>query len=210
MTWPNGTRYKLAIPGTGVGGGWSPSDMNGVQDQILQVAGYRGKSIISTSETRTNAAYGTLTTPDQVAGIVLPADGLLMVAYSAVAKCSVANAARWAIFLNGVQLKHSDGSSTAPVVQEADVNALANGAATFALLGTGPRGAVDGAQSPADYTADVTTGQVAAAGGNAMSGGPVAIKAAAGTYTVDIRFKSTSGIVTVKNRELRVWTEAFA
>lgn len=206
MTWPNGTKYKTAIAGTGVGGGWSPGDMNGVQDQILQVAGYRGKSIIATSEARTNVAYGLLTTPDQVAGIVLPADALLIVEYNAVAKNSVAGAGKWAIFLNGVQLKRGDGS-VSPVVQEGDVN---TSSAFFCLLGTGPAGAADGSQSAIDYAGDVTTGQVVARGGSSLSGGSVEIKAAAGTYTVDVRFKSTSGSVTVKNRELRVRTEPFA
>jgi hypothetical protein len=37
--------------------------------------GSAGKSIIATEETRTNVAYGTLTTPDVVTGIVLPTDG---------------------------------------------------------------------------------------------------------------------------------------
>src|SRR3954452_24168522 len=43
----------------------------------------RGKSIIATTESRTNTAYGTLTTPDRVSSIVLPTDGLITIAYQA-------------------------------------------------------------------------------------------------------------------------------
>src|SRR4051812_30696281 len=39
----------------------------------------RGKSIIASTDTRSNVAYGLLTNPDQVAGVVLPTDGLLIV-----------------------------------------------------------------------------------------------------------------------------------
>ena len=39
---------------------------------VSSASGWRGKSIISTVESRSNTAYATLTTPDQVTGIVLP------------------------------------------------------------------------------------------------------------------------------------------
>lgn len=51
--------------------------------------------------------------------------------------------------------------------------------------------------------ADVATGQLA-------DNGDLAIYAAAGTHTVSLRFKSSAGgSVSVKDRKLWVWTQAF-
>src|SRR4051812_26149246 len=49
-----------------------------------------GSSIIATEESRTNVAYGKLPTPDQVSGVVLPPNGLIVVVYQALWKSSVA------------------------------------------------------------------------------------------------------------------------
>ena len=48
--------------------------------------GGRGKCVIAASEARTNTAFGTLTTPDQITGIVMPTDGLVLVGYEARSK----------------------------------------------------------------------------------------------------------------------------
>lgn len=163
----------------------------------------RGKSIIATEESRTNTAYGKLTTPDQASSIVLPTDGLLGIAYQAMWKESVSGASKAAIFIGANQLKVA--SASAPVVQEAGNSGVVN---VYAPLGTAVFGLGSGAASGAGYTGDVTTGQIIS-GGLAVGSGVVYLAAAAGTYDVSVQFKSTSGSVTAKERKLWVWTMGF-
>lgn len=167
----------------------------------------RGKSIIAGTHSTASAAYTTLGTPDQVAGIVLPTDGLIFVAYQALWQSSVGSSGRAAIFIGATQLKVTGNGGGFPAVQEANGNATA---ATDAGLSTssaangliGNNGAAPGA--------DVTTGQVVGNGSTGFGGGPVAIFAAAGTYTVSIQFKVVSGgTVQATNRKLWVWTMGF-
>lgn len=170
----------------------------------------RGKAIIATSEARTNTAYGTLTTPDQVTGIVLPTDGLIAIAYQALWQESVNGAASAAIFVGANQLKIQEFS--APAVQAANVVA---DAALWAPLSSMPSGlgGAGGTIGAPGWSSDVTTGQLVgsttATPGNLPSGGPCFIFAAAGTYTISVQFKSTSGSVTVKERKLWCWTMGF-
>ena len=201
MTWPNGTRYDTY----GSGDPFLPADINGIQDQILQVAGYRGKSIIATEEARSNTAYGLLTTPDEVEGIVLPEDGLIYIAYFAMWKNSVSSNGSAAIFLDDEQLKVASGSSATPVVQEAGGPASTD----YGVLGTQAAGLDGQTMSPA-YTGHATTGQAICQNGQtAADGGVCVVFAAAGTYDVSIRFKAASGSVTAKERKLWVWTFPF-
>lgn len=189
----------------------------------------RGKSIITTTESRTNTAYGTLTTPDQVTGIVLPTDGIIFVAYQATWQATTGGTARAAIFLGSNQLKISTSTSgTAPQTQAASGP---SGSAADSILCSSPGGLVS-AMSVLTYSGDVTTGQVigtATDGTNTIrqeigganftspdssfvpggAAGPVGIFAAAGTYTVSVQFKASSGSVTAKNRKLWVWTLGF-
>src|SRR4051812_30091952 len=59
-----------------------------------------GKSVVSAPGTRANVAYGALTNgPDEVAGVVLPTDGLIVVWYFATWQESVTNTARASIFV---------------------------------------------------------------------------------------------------------------
>lgn len=166
----------------------------------------RGKSIIADEGARTNVSYGALANgPDQVANVVLPGDGLIVVLFKALWKESVADAARAAIFVGANQLKTGPQSAGigAPTVQEAGpqgsqlntYHGLSSGAGG---LGTNSGGAVGD---------DVTTGQTVSLG--ASPGGPCYIFAAAGTYTVSVQFKASSGSVTAKQRKLWVWTLAF-
>lgn len=159
----------------------------------------RGKCIIATSEARTSTSYGTHTTPDQVTGIVVPSDGLLFIHYSATWQESVSGAARAAIFIGSNQLKYVDGSGAAPVVQETAHNNTATQnqplytiASANTLIGTTGTGG----------WADVTTGQ-------SMAQPVVVDNLAAGTYTISVQTKSTSGSVTLSNRRLRVWVVGF-
>jgi hypothetical protein len=68
------------------------------------------------------------------------------------------------------------------------------------------------------YTGDVTTGQALVGYGQQTGGSPaggvgglcVIEGLPAGTYTISIQYKATSGSVTAKNRRLKVRTESFA
>lgn len=186
----------------------------GLSDSVIR----RGKSIVGTEESRTNTAYGTLTTPDQVSGVVLPTDGLIFVAYQATWKSNGSADANAAIFLNGTQLQTSRSGYIFPVTQSATTNTSRETSLTSAPVG------LVSAYTPATaYTGDVTTGQAigvagatdfATSSGGFFSsaaglGGPCIIFAAAGTYTISVQFKATSGTVTAKNRKLWVWTMDF-
>jgi hypothetical protein len=169
--------------------------------------------LITASETRINAAYGLLGTPDQVSGIVLPTNGLLVIGYQAAWSESVAAAARAAIFIGATQLKFVSGAGAAPAVQEAGTQSGGTTGTSIAL-GTGPRGIISEVAA-AGYPGDVTTGQVLGVGqgsdgvGGRVGYGPTYVWAAAGTYTVSVQFKASSGSVTAVNRRLWVWSIGF-
>ena len=193
---------------------------------VLQAAGLnesgivrRGKSIVATEETRNNAAYGLLTTPDRVSSVVLPTDGLLLVGYQARWKENSnvgVNATRAAIFLGANQLQTATPlDPAAPVVQEA-IMGPTNNAGTYRTLASGPWGLDSEAQTGATtYGGDVTTGQVLGARGyDAASNGAVGLPmggltvifAAGATYDVSVQFK---GDVSVRDRKLWVATLGF-
>lgn len=160
----------------------------------------RGATVIASTEGRTNTAYGTLATPDQVTGIVVPTNGLLRVTYQATWQESVDGAARAAIFIGANQLKLAASNVAAPAVQEASVQTAIN---LDNPLSTYDRGlSTLGGSGGTAYTGDVTTGQII--GDGAFGGGSCVIFVAAGTYTISIQFKASSGTVTAKNRRLYV------
>lgn len=170
----------------------------------------RGKSIIATEQTTTSTTYTTLTTPDRVQNIVLPTDGLLCVAFQGMWKESVVSTARAAIFVGATQLKiANDRTNAVPIVQEAALG-VANQYKALSTTASGLNGAAGDATG---YTGDVTTGQVVGVAINASSStvasGPCYIHAAAGTYTVSVQFKVSSGTFTAKERKLWVWTQGF-
>jgi hypothetical protein len=141
-----------------------------------------GKSVIATSEARTNVAYGTLTTPDQVSSIVLPTDGVICVLFQATWQESVADTGRAAIFIGANQLKVASDIKTGQAI---GVTLTTVGNLNQEINGTN--------KTLAD----------------SQVGGPCSIFAAAGTYVVSVQFKSSSGSVTVKNRRLLVWAMGF-
>lgn len=171
----------------------------------------RGKTIVATEETVTSTSYTTLTTPDTVSSIVLPTDGLIFVGFQGMWKESVSGAARAAIFLGTDQLKLADNNATAaPAVQETSLSA--GGAADlYKPLATSQLGLMGNSSAGTAYTGDVTTGQIIGMLGPSSTyyAGVVPLFAAAGTYSVSVKFKSSSGTVTAKNRKLWVWTMGF-
>jgi hypothetical protein len=186
----------------------------------------KGVSNIATSQVLTSTTYATMTTPDQVTGIVLPTNGLIAVWYRATWQESVAGAALAAVFLGSNQVQVPVQGSTTPNTQAAATNGSNAGvnyplASSFAGLVSANLGSA--------YTGDVTTGQLMGIGNHTSVGlgiayqdspatlaqllplgGPMYIEAAAGTYTVSVRFRSTSGSVTVANRLLRAQAISFS
>lgn len=166
----------------------------------------RGKAVIAAEETRTNAAFGLLATPDRVQGVVLPTDGLLLIGYRALWKASAsASTNQAAIFLNGVQLRASDAAG-AESVQAVSVSGTRSG--FYRALSTAPFGLATGLfDGAASDVAFVTTGRALVASGD---GGLAIVEAAAGTYDVSVQFKTNgTNTVTVKERKLWVWTMGF-
>jgi len=185
----------------------------------------RGSAINSAEVTRSSAAaYGLFSAPDLVSGVVLPADGLLLIQYSAEVKTSGADPYA-AIFLGANQLKAASQSSAAPIIAEAQI--VGSG---YQKLVSWAGGLISrlhfsagvGITHPT-YSGDVTTGQAvsvdqvnefsdfATTGGYSLlvGGGFCVVEAAAGTYDVSVQFKAASGTITARNRRLRVIAMGF-
>ena len=224
-TVPAGTQYRATDTGEMTisdGTGWYVVS-DAVKEGLSDAGGVRrGVSIIDGSESRTNAAYGLLATPDRVSGIVLQEDGYIEIDFLAIWESSVADAGRAAIFIGENQLKIDRGTVN-PVTQAAWLNTVSGSAGIPTVLGTAPQGLVSGGTADVITSDPVSTGQVVGASpvysGNIevdgtpvtvsdlFIGGSVKVFAAAGTYDVSVRFKSASGSVTVKQRKL--WVRAL-
>lgn len=161
----------------------------------------KGSSIVATLQNTTSATFTTLPTPDQVTGIVLPTPGLISVWYQATWSESVSSASQAAIFLNSNQLVRAAVSGAPVAVSTGNGGTSNNVSLVSSTIGLASFAASAG------YAGDVSTGQVI---GNSTSGGPCWIFAAAGTYTVSIQFKTSSGNVNAQNRRLYVQALSFA
>lgn len=195
----------------------------------------RGQTTIATEESRTNTAYGTLTTPDQVASVGMPANGLMFITYNALWKASVGGfAAKAAVFIGANQLKvrstQDNAAVTQAAVQESTLNEYSPLISTgFGLVGSTETVSGEHAASPTTGVALGLTGfdnsapalyhelngivSGVSAGHDLRDAGVggllVVDNLAAGTYNVSVQFKSSSGSVTAKERRLKVWTVAF-
>lgn len=171
----------------------------------------RGKSVIAGSEAIAGTSFAALTTPDRVASVVVPSGGVLWVSYWAILTKTVGGVAETAsigLFLGSNQVKSRFGVAPASGVSLGNfgIDGLFTGAAAtsaavaftdFVDAGMGTLTSTNG--SPAD---DTTNGH--------PIGGFVPVSVAAGTYTVEMRFKKTAGAtVGVSARRLYVKVEAF-
>lgn len=145
--------------------------------------------VIATEQTRENTAFGTFTTADQITEVVLPENGLILVGYSAKMKSSISSNGRVALFIGANQLKTPQNAVNEAIILETGYN----------TVGTTNAGI---ASSKAEE-AFVTTGQIL---GGGTSPSAVLVFAAAGTYTVSVQVKASSGSVTAKERKLWVAT----
>lgn len=187
----------------------------------------RKSLIVAGEESRTDTGYGTMGTPDQLA-VTLAGRGLIRVGFDALMKESVASASRAAIFINENQLKvpaaGGVGNSIA-ALQSAAVGATG----AFFKLSSSPTGLVilgGGGFTGADASTGQALGLANGANGSfnqqveetgiadlavGTNGGELVIKGlAAGTYTISVRTKSTSGSVAMKARTLYVEAASFA
>lgn len=191
--------------------------------QVGKLGGKRRSSIISAEESTTSSSYTTLATEDKAADIVMPSDGLVVVWFHALWKESVNNTTRAAIFLNedqvkiGKQANPPDGQAAENVSAGGTTNTYRNLFSTSGGLMASISSAVEGIS--------VSTGQIVGhlagsadsifsvgetslgATETGLRGGPVYIYADAGIYDVSIRYKASSGTVTVKDR--RLWCMAL-
>jgi hypothetical protein len=168
------------------------NELLNTENKLGNTIRWQTPTVIATEETRENVAFGTLTTADEVKSVVLPANGLFAIGYTAIFKSSVSNAGRAAIFIGANQLKNA--ATGAPLVEE-----IATATTELSTLGTTSSGLSRSNGSAA--TAFVTTGQILGPG---TGGGLTYVFAAAGTYNISVQFKATSGSVTAKERKLWV------
>lgn len=159
-------------------------ETGGLEAAAKPVTWYTPK-VIETEESRTNTAFGTLTTADEITGVVVPANGLVFISYEAVFKSSVGGAGAVGLFIGSNQIEN------AVEHVEADTEGT-----SFLRVST-YRTDIErvGSVTPA------TTGRVV----GVLSVGELA----AGTYAISARYKATSGSVTAKERLLRVEVHGF-
>lgn len=189
----------------GLTGGLTNSNLSGAAGitranlaaESKPVTWYESK-IIATEQSRESTSFGTLTTADEITGVVVPAGGIVVVRYKANVKSSVSGAGRVALFIGANQLK-SNEIGGGPLNQEAATTATTFHAFTSSIWGiTG---------SSIESGADVTTGQSLAAGSN---GGRCEIHGLpAATYAISVQYKATSGTITAKERKLWVTVEGY-
>jgi hypothetical protein len=170
----------------------------------------RGAVSTAAAESRTNAAYGLLTTPDRVSSVVVPTNGLLIVGYRALWKTTATGTMNAAIFLGANQLKLPQRIS-APSVQEASYTSGGAADNIYKSLVTSPQGLKANPIQAGGDESEVTTGMLLTLDDFYApndNGGVAFIFAAAGTYDVSVQFKSATGL-TVKDRHLWVLSLGF-
>lgn len=148
--------------------------------------------ITATEETRENVAFGTLTTKDEITGVVLPENGLIQIGFVAKVKSSVAAAGTIGVFLGANQILMTN--NTGVFTETAGTG--------FNSIQTTPGGLGSINNSAAFVTTGQTLGKQESAG--IQGGGFMTVFAAAGTYTVSIQYKASSGSITAKERKLWV------
>lgn len=155
------------------------------------------RSLIATEQTRESPAFGKLATPDE-AEVELAKEGVIGVAFQATWKPSVSNAARAALFVDGVQF--SLAGLLGNTAQEA--GGQHEDEQEWASLFTTHEGLQS--RAPSGGFAPAAKGQIV--GFKELGGGAVYVPAAAGAHIVAVEFAAVSGLVTVKTRKLVIWS----
>lgn len=164
-------------------------------------AARRGATTIATNQTTTSTSYVALTTADEVANIIVPTGGVLVVSYKALWKLvGATNDANATIFIGGNQLKRY-ATNGVPTEAEAALPATGNNYGHLMTFPINPGFAV-GASATSD-SSSVTTGMIL---------NPLKIDVDPGTYTVQVRYKvnaTAGGTLNVKERTLRAYAEGY-
>lgn len=158
----------------------------------------RGASIIDTTEGYTSSAsYGVMATPDRVSNIVLPSPGVMYILFRA--EVSATNGA------SGVKIYlGSNALKTRTNAADASIDPWDGSSSNFKTIFTDPSDSTGFADSSTVNT-PATTGQI-------IGGAPLCVFAAAGTYTVEVRYINNSGGapgVQARYRKLYVWVQGF-
>ena len=204
------TRFQRLYTALAVGAVDETQISSALADKVGVTAGAvvrRGKSIIAATETRTNTAYGLLTTPDRVQNVVLPTDGLIFMAYQATWQYSVASAGAAAFFLGATQVVLDVNNGLSGSAAAASSSTAAGVDHSLASYGGGLGSDLNAGTYPGDATTGQVVGQSSTVGG--VQAGVCLLFAAAGTYDVSVQFKAVSGSVTAKSRKMWVWTAGF-
>lgn len=171
----------------------------------------RGSAVIATSQSIAGTSYAALTTPDRVSNVVVAANSLLLVSYWCVGLKTVGGTSEtysMGLFLNGTQVKSRFGI------------APASGVSAGLFEQAGIAGGLAPTTSHCLFTANTDDGFDELFSGNGApaddtaAGHPVGtfvpIVVAAGTYTVEVRFKKTAGATaSIQSRRLYARSEAF-
>lgn len=192
-----------------------PALSEALKDRLALSSKRAGKSIIATEQSTESSSFTLLTTPDRVTGIELPENALLIVAYQALWKEGSAATAEAAIFLNEnqVRIPSTDAitGSNEPIKQSAIIGSSEKWAP---LTSSGAGLYCDSSPPSVSNDSIVSTGQILGARDNGVDsmggyGGLTVLTAAAGTYSVSVRFRRNgiSGKTTAKNRKLWVWVK---
>lgn len=156
--------------------------------QIKPVTWYTPK-VIATSQSTSSTSFVALATPDEIAGIVVPANGVIRVGYVARWSSTVGAAGRAVLCLNGSAIKsvvNTSGSFYEVASVSNETRALFTSPVTAGPLNTG-------SVEPPSSTSGLVTPTV-----------DIPIETA-GTYTVSVLFRATSGAVSADLR--RLWVE---
>lgn len=163
-----------------------------------------GYSEATLQEIPTSVAYAVLpTNPDRVEDVIVEAGQMLAISYFAGVFEQTVNAGRIAIFINGIQLKAMGVGNIAVAVQETTIGGSAGtGRRCFTHAGGLSVISVAGATS-----ADGVTSGTALGRSDGFGEGVCYVYVPPGTYTVDVRYKATSGWCGVYSalRRLTVW-----
>jgi len=144
-------------------------------------------TVIGAEQSTSSTTFVRLATPDEVTGVVLPANGLIRVGYIAIWSSTVAGAGRAILAVSTL--------GALPSAQNSTTEATTNGTSTTYL-------STQSASTP------LASGRIS------TEAVPVAFQsmeifASAGTYSVGVSFAATSGTVKVKERKLWVSVTTF-
>lgn len=154
------------------------------------------EQVITTTTFKKMSENGAGGTADEIPGIVMAENGLLLIGFSGAVKSSSSSEGRVGLFLGANQTKVQNTSGSLSNVEVTTFNTA------FHRVVSSPSLGLSSAEG-ATFTSDETTGQVLGYS-TAGAGGLVAIFVAAGTYTVSVKFKAAAGSVTAKERKLWV------